>query len=119
MTSALAPPPAPAPAPGPVRALAAASGRPRALDRDQPDESQRANILRDELRLDEGARLIGAVGRLWPQKRYEDLIRAAELLSERHDDTHLIIVGDGPLRSSLQRICGQPTKRRTPELASG
>ena len=48
------------------------------------------------------ARLIGAVGRLWPQKRVKDLIWAADLLKSTRDDTHLVIVGDGPQRSRLE-----------------
>lgn len=56
-----------------------------------------------ELSLPPNARLIGAVGRLWPQKRVKDLIWAADLLKSTRDDTHLLIVGDGPQRSRLER----------------
>jgi glycosyltransferase involved in cell wall biosynthesis len=61
----------------------------------------RAELL-DELRLPPDAKLIGAVGRLWPQKRYLDLIWAAELLRVARDDFHLLILGDGPQRDALQ-----------------
>jgi glycosyltransferase involved in cell wall biosynthesis len=47
--------------------------------------------------------MIGAVGRLWPQKRYKDLIWAAELLKVVRPDTHLVIIGEGPQRAMLQR----------------
>jgi glycosyltransferase involved in cell wall biosynthesis len=60
-----------------------------------------------ELRLPENARLIGAVGRLWPQKRVKDLIWAADLLKSTRDDTHLLIVGDGPQRWRLERYRDQ------------
>jgi glycosyltransferase involved in cell wall biosynthesis len=56
------------------------------------------------LNLPSDARLIGAVGRLWPQKRYKDLIWAAELLKAARDDTHLLIVGDGPQRDMLRKF---------------
>jgi glycosyltransferase involved in cell wall biosynthesis len=56
-----------------------------------------------ELGLPAAARLIGAVGRLWPQKRVKDLIWAADLLKSTRDDTHLLIVGDGPQRRRLER----------------
>jgi glycosyltransferase involved in cell wall biosynthesis len=47
---------------------------------------------------------VGAVGRLWPQKRYRDLIWAGEMLNTlRQDDSTLVIVGDGPQRGELQR----------------
>jgi glycosyltransferase involved in cell wall biosynthesis len=56
-----------------------------------------------ELKLPEQARLIGTVGRLWPQKRVKDLIWAADLLKVVRDDVHLLIVGDGPQRDRLER----------------
>jgi glycosyltransferase involved in cell wall biosynthesis len=55
------------------------------------------------LQLPANARLMGAVGRLWPQKRIKDLIWAADLLKSTRDDTHLLIVGDGPQRERLVR----------------
>jgi glycosyltransferase involved in cell wall biosynthesis len=63
--------------------------------------------LFNELHLPANARLIGAVGRLWPQKRVKDLIWAADLLKSTRDDTHFLIVGDGPQRSRLLRYCEQ------------
>jgi glycosyltransferase involved in cell wall biosynthesis len=67
-----------------------------------PVPKPRAQIL-DELGLPGNARLIGAVGRLWPQKGYKDLIWAAELLKVVRDDTHLVIIGDGPQYAQLLR----------------
>lgn len=67
---------------------------------------QRQQLLR-ELQLPAHARLIGTVGRLWPQKRQRDLIWAADLLKCVHDDTYLLIVGDGPLRWRLERYTRQ------------
>ena len=71
---------------------------------DQP--LTREELLR-ELKLPANARLIGAVGRLWPQKRVKDLIWAADLLKSTRDDTHLLIIGDGPQRSRLIRYRDQ------------
>ena len=65
----------------------------------------REHLLR-ELGLSGETRLIGAVGRLWPQKRYKDLIYATELLQNLHD-VHLLIVGDGPQRWRLERYAWQ------------
>jgi glycosyltransferase involved in cell wall biosynthesis len=59
--------------------------------------------LLEQLGLPPKARLIGAVGRLWPQKRVKDLIWAADLLKSTRDDTYLLIVGDGPQRWRLER----------------
>lgn len=68
---------------------------------------QAATIQRDEAfrRLDvpPNRKLILAVGRLWPQKRYRDLIWAGELLASLREDTTLVIIGDGPQRGELLR----------------
>lgn len=60
-----------------------------------------------ELGLPSDARLIGAVNRLWPQKRVKDLIWAADLLKCVRDDVHLLIIGDGPQRWRLERYRDQ------------
>ncbi len=67
-----------------------------------PAEEDRRKLL-VELQLPPDARLIVAVGRLWPQKRIKDLIWAADLLRVIRDDTHLLIIGDGPQRRMLER----------------
>ncbi len=57
----------------------------------------RREALCQEIGVSSDVKLIGAVGRLWPQKRYKDLIWAAELLrAGRGGDSHLVIIGDGP-----------------------
>ena len=63
--------------------------------------------LLDELGLPANARLIGSVGRLWPQKRIKDLIWATDLLKCVRDDAHLLILGDGPQRWRLERYSAQ------------
>ena len=55
----------------------------------------------DSLGVDPQRKLILAVGRLWPQKRYRDLIWSAELLGTLREDTTLVIVGDGPQRGEF------------------
>ncbi len=72
----------------------------------EPGPVGRTELL-DELRLPAGARLIGLVGRLWPQKRVKDAIWAADLLKVIRDDVHLLIVGDGPMRDRLLRFRDQ------------
>lgn len=62
----------------------------------------RAEAL-DRLQVDPARKLILAVGRLWPQKRYRDLIWAAELLATMREDTTLVIIGDGPQAGELLR----------------
>jgi glycosyltransferase involved in cell wall biosynthesis len=67
-----------------------------------PSSATREQLLA-ELGLPSRVRLIGAVGRLWQQKRVKDLIWAADLLKVIRDDVHLIILGDGPQRAALER----------------
>ena len=55
------------------------------------------------LGVDPQRKLILSVGRLWPQKRYRDLIWSAELLCTLREDTTLAIVGDGPQKGELLR----------------
>ena len=71
-----------------------------------PPQTTRGQLLA-ELGLPEGSRLIGLVGRLWPQKRVKDAIWAADLLKVIRSDVHLLIVGDGPQRDRLRRFRDQ------------
>jgi len=70
-------------------------------------DSVSREALLAELNLPANSRLIGCVGRLWPQKGLKDLIWAADLLKSTRDDAHLLIVGDGPLRWRLERFMRQ------------
>lgn len=69
----------------------------------EPATTSREAILA-ELGLPPNSRLIGCVGRLWPQKRMKDVIWAADLLKVVRDDAHLLIIGDGPERDRLVRF---------------
>jgi glycosyltransferase involved in cell wall biosynthesis len=71
-----------------------------------PPQTTRSQLLA-ELELPENCRLIGLVGRFWPQKRVKDAIWAADLLKVIRDDAHLLIIGDGPLRDRLRRYRDQ------------
>lgn len=64
-------------------------------------------VLLDALDLPHDTRLVGTVGRLWPQKRMKDLIWAADLIKCVRDDVHCLIVGDGPLRWRLEKFRDQ------------
>ncbi len=56
-----------------------------------------------ELGLAADVKLIGAVGRLWPQKRTKELVMAISQLNCVRDDIHLLVIGDGPQRAALER----------------
>ncbi len=71
-----------------------------------PTGTTRRQLLA-ELELPAGSRLVGLIGRLWPQKRVKDAIWAADLLKVIRDDVHLLVIGDGPHRHRLRRFRDQ------------
>jgi glycosyltransferase involved in cell wall biosynthesis len=75
-----------------------------------PSDLTRAELL-DELGITEEngkpPRLVGLVGRLWPQKRVKDAIWATDLLKVARGDVHLLIIGDGPQRDRLMKFRNQ------------
>jgi glycosyltransferase involved in cell wall biosynthesis len=68
-----------------------------------PESDLSREQLLQKLKLPPHARLIGVIGRLVPEKRVQDLIWAADLLRVLHDNLRMLIIGDGPLRSSLEQ----------------
>lgn len=52
-------------------------------------------------------KVVGAIGRLWSQKGYRDLIWASEILRAAHEDVILVIIGDGPDREKLMHYRDQ------------
>lgn len=67
----------------------------------EPDEEGRLHRLRDELGLSEAAPVILNVGRLIPPKGQRYLIAGMRTVLQRLPQAKLLIVGDGPLKSSL------------------
>lgn len=68
----------------------------------RPSDVSRDQLLR-ALQLPADARLIGVVGCLVSEKRVRDLIWAADLLRVLHENLRLLVIGDGPLRQSLEQ----------------
>jgi glycosyltransferase involved in cell wall biosynthesis len=58
-------------------------------------------LLRDELRLGVGDRLLVSIGNLYPVKGHSHLIDALALLVSRHPTLHLAISGRGELHDAL------------------
>ena len=57
--------------------------------------------LRRVLGLDPGARLVGTISRLVPQKAPDRFVRLAGIVLADCPDAHVVLVGDGPLRASV------------------
>lgn len=62
--------------------------------------------LRRELGIPAGALVIGAVGTLRPEKRFDVLIDAAALLRREHPDLRVVIAGEGGERADLEERIG-------------
>ncbi len=84
----------------------------------EPSSISRTELLA-ELGLAPNARLIGTVGRLWPQKRVKDLIWSMDQLRILCKDAHLLIIGDGPQRAAAGAACGGCTKSKPGHIFLG
>jgi glycosyltransferase involved in cell wall biosynthesis len=63
---------------------------------------RRNRVLLDGAGLPRDARIVGAVGSLYPVKGHLDLIRATPEILKHHPMMHVIILGRGPLRDALE-----------------
>lgn len=72
----------------------------RAFRRDRPIEA----VVRAELGLTASNVVVGSVGRLEPQKRFDLLIEAFAMLQRRWPELRLVIAGDGSERAKLQGL---------------
>jgi glycosyltransferase involved in cell wall biosynthesis len=72
-----------------------------------PESAGMRSELLGNFGLPENSLLICAVGQLRSDRRLKDLIWAADMLKFIRGDVHLLIVGDGPHRSRLQRFTRQ------------
>ena len=69
--------------------------------RDEPPAVDRGRV-RESLGIEACAPMIVFAGRLAPQKRVDDLLKALDLLHHVVPDARTIIAGDGPLRARLE-----------------
>jgi glycosyltransferase involved in cell wall biosynthesis len=66
-----------------------------------------AKAARARWNVSEGQKMITAVGRLTPQKGFDDLIRAYPAVRRAVPESRLVIVGDGHMRAELESIAEQ------------
>lgn len=81
------------------------------LSRFDPERAG-AESLKKELDWPEGARVVGFVGRIVPQKGLAHLIAASKILLSENPAIHVAIVGDGPLRGELEGAAARLPRNR-------
>lgn len=72
------------------------------IDADAVVPSRSRSGVLEELRLSGEDRVIGTAARMTPQKGYHDLLRALGLLIPRFPRLRCLLIGDGPLKPSLE-----------------
>ena len=63
--------------------------------------------LQSILGLPKATRLIGYVGRLAPEKGPDLFLRMARLLVNHAQDVHFVLIGDGPMRRTLEKLASE------------
>jgi L-malate glycosyltransferase len=63
--------------------------------------------VRERFRIPPGAKVVGNVAALIPQKRLHDWIRAAQQIHRAHPDTRFLIVGEGPHHAELTELAAE------------
>ena len=72
-----------------------------AADTFVPSETDRITV-RQDLNIPPDAPVIGTVAGFRKQKKLTDWLKAASLIRQKFPHSHFLIIGDGPLRSSLE-----------------
>lgn len=80
---------------------------PNGIETVEIDRARGRQLLQEATQLPPESKFVVAIGRLWPQKRWKDLIWATDLVHCIRNDVHLCVVGDGPERWRLERFAAQ------------
>ena len=75
----------------------------RGVPMEAEDREAARRSLRQELRLPDDAPVILHVGSLAPEKNHMGLLRITEQVRAAHPNLHLVLVGEGPLRSAVEQ----------------
>jgi glycosyltransferase involved in cell wall biosynthesis len=75
-----------------------------AVDTDAIQITGRRAELRRELNFSEDDFVIGTMGRIVPVKGFDSFLRAARIIRKQRSNAKFVIVGDGPLKASLQAL---------------
>ncbi len=74
---------------------------------EEPPRGPDRPALRADLGIRESDRVVGMVGRLVEQKGFLYGLEAFALIADRCPDCHLLIAGEGPVRTELERRVGE------------
>lgn len=70
----------------------------------KPYEEVNGRSIRKRRHWDDDKKVIMSVGRLASEKNFTTLIQAFAIVAQKHDDALLAIIGDGPDKSSLEKL---------------
>jgi glycosyltransferase involved in cell wall biosynthesis len=70
----------------------------------KPYRSVNGRSVRQARNWSDDKKVIISVGRLAGEKNFETLIQAFAIIAQKHDDTILAIIGDGPDQSELEKL---------------
>jgi len=74
----------------------------RGIDTSAFVKAKRKPELRNELEIPENARVIATQAQLAPQKGYEYVVQAAARIIRKYPETHMLLIGDGPMLHGLK-----------------
>ena len=77
---------------------------PNGIDIHKFESYEDITYLKKYFQIGENEKIIGSIGRLTEQKAYEYLLRAFNIVLKDSPNTKLIIVGEGNLRESLEKL---------------
>jgi len=80
---------------------------PNAVNIERFTAAPKADQIREQLGLDPSAPVIGTVARLVPPKRLDYLLETAAIVCQTIPKARFVIIGDGPLRQSLENQAQQ------------
>jgi glycogen(starch) synthase len=80
---------------------------PNAVDPHKFEVEVDSRAVRQKWKINDGERLITAVGRLTAQKGFDDLIRAYASIKRSIPASRLLVVGDGYMRGDLESLAGR------------
>jgi len=93
---------------------------PRGVDTEHFSPAHRSQALRDSWGVTADTQVLLSVGRLAVEKNLETVLRCYESLRAQELPVKLVVVGDGPLRDALEKMCPEAIfsgQKRGHELA--